>query len=213
MAVSNEPIEQLIHGFANFTHRSYQAGGHYLGLVNRGQSPRILFIACSDSRVDPSLTLDCDPGDLFVVRNVGALVPPCEIDSAYHGTSAALEFAICQLRVEHVVVMGHAQCGGMQALIQADRSEDNAFVHKWVTIAEPAYERARALTGELKGEAVTRCCELEAVKHSLANLRTFPWVRDREKAGYLELHGWYFDMQVGQLLRYDSQSDTFGRLA
>lgn len=212
MAVNNDPINQLIEGFKHFTGRSYREDGPYLGLVNSGQSPRILLIACSDSRVDPSLTLDCDPGDLFVVRNVGALVPPCEIDSAYHGTSAALEFAVCQLGVEHVVVMGHAQCGGMQALVQGDSSA-STFVHKWVTLAEPAYKRARVLTGQSEGDVLIRCCELEAVKQSLANLRTFPWVRDREEESQLKLHGWYFDMQVGQLLEYDSQKDAYVRLA
>lgn len=209
-----DPIKQLIDGFAAFTRRSYRAGNPYMRLVKQGQSPRIALVACSDSRVDPSLTLDCDPGDLFVIRNVGALVPPCEPDGAYHGTSAALEFAVCGLKVEHVVVMGHALCGGMQALVQgqADASS-NGFIHRWVSLAEPALERARELTADAGAEALASCCEQEAVKLSLDNLVTFPWVRERLADGSLELHGWYFDLPAGQLLGYDQESEAFVRLA
>lgn len=208
-----DPIKQLIDGFAAFTRRSYRAGNPYMRLVKQGQSPRIALVACSDSRVDPSLTLDCDPGDLFVIRNVGALVPPCEPDGAYHGTSAALEFAVCGLKVEHIVVMGHALCGGMQALVQGQADASDGFIHRWVSLAKPALERARELHVDGDDEVLASCCEREAVKLSLGNLVTFPWVRERMADGSLELHGWYFDLPAGQLLGYEHESEAFVRLA
>jgi carbonic anhydrase len=210
-----DPIKQLIDGFAAFTRRSYRAGNPYLRLVKQGQSPRIALVACSDSRVDPSLTLDCDPGDLFVIRNVGALVPPCEPDGAYHGTSAALEFAVCALKVEHIVVMGHALCGGMQALVQGDTgtADGGGFIQRWVSLAEPALARAHELHSSGVEEDLASCCEREAVKLSLDNLLTFSWVRESLADGSLELHGWYFDLPAGQLLGYDQEAEGFVRLA
>jgi len=208
-----DPIKQLIDGFAAFTNKRYRSDDPFVGLVESGQSPRIVLVACSDSRVDPSLTLDCDPGDLFVIRNVGALVPPYERDSAYHGTSAALEFAVRNLKVEHVVVMGHALCGGINALVEGRTDDHDGFIRRWVSLAEPALGRAKEQCGGNGKPELARCCELESVKLSLDNLLTFPWLRERVEAGNLRMHGWYFDMPNGQLLGYDAEAGQFGKLA
>jgi len=207
-----DPIQQLIDGFAAFTRRRYQAGGAFKRLVTEGQSPRIALVACSDSRVDPSLTLDCDPGDLFVIRNVAALVPPYQPDEAYHGTSAALEFAVTALEVDHVIVMGHALCGGINALVQSGPQDPESFIGRWVGLARPALERAQGSCNHRDQDGLRRCCELESVRMSRDNLMTFPWIRERVKKGELQLHGWYFDLVAGQLLGLDDKGERFGVL-
>ena len=167
-----------------------------------------MLIACSDSRVDPLRITGAGLGDVFIVRNVANLVPPYAPDRAYHGTSAALEFAVRVLGVVHVVVMGHARCGGSQALLEgsplAGRGDD--FVGAWMAIAEPARERAEKVAPT--GPARQRAREQESIKVSLANLATFPWIRQRVAAGTLRLHGWYYDLDGARLMRLGGQ-DTF----
>jgi carbonic anhydrase len=170
-------------------------------LMTKGQRPKAMMIACSDSRIDPSLKFGVNPGEMFIVRNVANLVPPYEPDNAYHGTSAALEFAVRDLEVEHIIVMGHAKCGGIHALMQYEHRQDD-FISSWMKIAEPAREAALAKTTE--PVAAQRLCEQEAVKTSLVNLLTFPWVNERVKAGKLQLHGWYFDLETATLHVQDS---------
>lgn len=170
-------------------------------LMAKGQKPKAMMIACSDSRIDPSLKFGVSPGELFIVRNVANLVPPYGPDDDYHGTSAAVEFAVLHLQVEHIIVMGHAKCGGIHSLMQHERQHDD-FISSWMKIAEPA--RNFALAKALEPAAAQRTCEQEAVKTSLANLMTFPWLADRVRAGKLELHGWYFDLETATLYVCDS---------
>lgn len=203
-------IRRLLAGFNDFVARRYLEDSFYLKLVEEGQSPEICLIACSDSRVDPSLILGAKPGDLFVVRNVAALVPPYEPDSAYHGTSAALEFAIQGLRVKHVVVMGHERCGGIQALVDGEEKGGD-FIKGWMSLARPALEASKEKFHD--NDEVTRCCEQSAVRLSLENLRTFPWINEAEKQGRVALHGWYFDLRNGQLFALDEQTKNFSRIA
>ncbi|MEJ2059398.1 MAG: carbonic anhydrase [Gammaproteobacteria bacterium] len=204
-----DPIASLIAGFAGLSSRQYRESRKFRQLVERGQSPRIVLVACSDSRVDPSLMLDCNPGDLFVIRNVANLVPPCEESGTYHGTSAALEYAICQLGVEHVIVMGHARCGGIQALIDGP-SDTGGFIGRWVSLAKPALEKTNRQLGPSADPAErAQCCELESIKQSLINLKTFPWIEERLESGRLQLHGWYFDLVEGRLLGHDTADDAF----
>lgn len=205
----SDPIQQLINGFASFSKQRYQRHEPFVRLIAEGQSPRIALVACSDSRVDPSLTLDCDPGDLFVIRNVAALVPPYQPDKSYHGTSAALEFAVKGLKVDHIIVMGHALCGGINALVEGVDDEPEGFINKWVQLATPALERARAHCPSQSRPELNRCCELESVRLSVDNLSTFPWIRERVEGGKLQLHGWYFDLKAGQLLGLDKNADQF----
>jgi carbonic anhydrase len=153
-------------------------------------------------RLDPQLIFGTAPGEIFVVRNVAALVPPYERDSAYHGTSAALEFAVRVLKVEHIIVMGHAQCGGIGALLRGAGEGGADFVRHWMDIATPARDRALMMT-EGDAERAQTLCEHEAVKVSLEHLMTFPWVRERVEGGEMKLHGWYFGIESGELLRLD----------
>jgi carbonic anhydrase len=205
-----EEIQKLIAGFQRFRTRYYQRERHlFEPLVREGQAPKIMVIACCDSRVDPAIITDCDPGDLFVVRNVANLVPPYETGGSYHGTSAALEFAVRGLNVSHVIVLGHAQCGGIRALVEGPGGGNGGeFIAPWMTIAQDAVDKTQGGTREER----LRGAEQAAIGISLANLRTFPWIRERLGAGTLQLHGWYFDINGGELLYCDSENGAFHAL-
>ncbi|MBI3777646.1 MAG: carbonic anhydrase [Gammaproteobacteria bacterium] len=205
-------IADLVAGFQRFRERYFgNERALFDKLIQKGQAPKVMVIACCDARVDPAIVLDCDPGDLFVVRNVANLVPPHETSGHYHGTSAALEFAVTCLQVEHVIVLGHAQCGGIRALLGDIRFEDGAgqFIQPWMTIAREARERVQAQMPSASRESQARACEQAAVRVSLRNLLSFPFVQRRTGAGKLTLHGWYFDLEQGELLRYDAATERF----
>jgi carbonic anhydrase len=189
-------VEKFIEGYRKFRSTYFRENEDFIQeLMAKGQKPTALMIACSDSRIDPSLKFDVAPGEMFIVRNVANLVPPFEQGGKYHGTSAALEFAVRALEVEHVIVMGHARCGGIHSLMNNPRGGD--FVGSWMTIAEDA--RARAVAANLPPAEAQTLCEHEAVKVSLENLLTFPWVKEAVDAGKLKLHGWYFDLGTATL--------------
>ena len=177
-------------------------------LAREGQSPRALVVACVDSRVDPAMIFDVAPGEMLCVRNVANLVPPYAPDAAYHGTSAALEFGVRVLKVPHVIVLGHALCGGVQALLEGAPEKANEFVAPWMQIAEAARVRALRCT---PGEDRQQCCEHEAIKISLANLMTFPWIAESVAAGTLELHGAWFSIRTGELMILQGDG-RFGRV-
>jgi carbonic anhydrase len=190
-------LDRLIAGFRRFRQGYYEQNRVVFdALTYAGQAPRALVIACSDSRVDPQMIFSAAPGELFVVRNVASLVPPYEPDAAYHGTSAAVEFAIRALEVPDVVVMGHAGCGGVAALLrEAESGPVGDFIGPWMSMARPARTRALAAGGD----SIHTACEYETVKLSLANLLTFPWIKERVDAGRLRMHGAYFDIESGGL--------------
>ncbi len=189
-------MQKFLDGYRKFRSSYYRENKELIDdLMTRGQSPSAMMIACSDSRIDPSLKFGVDPGDMFIVRNVANLVPPFAPDTRAHGTSAALEFAVRVLKVPNVIVMGHAKCGGIKALM--DHSENGDFVTSWMEIAEPA--RQKVLAAHLPPAQAQHMCEHEAVKLSLQNLLTFPWVKAAVDAGKLQLHGWYFDLSDGTL--------------
>ena len=202
-------IPRFLAGFKNFQ-RTYFCGDNELfSDLKEAQKPKALVIACSDSRVDPAILTGCEPGDMFVVRNVANLVPPYEKTPGNHGVSAAVEYAVRVLGVEHVIVLGHSCCGGIQALMAPDREALGEFIAPWVSIADAALDEVvRDLRG--KPEPVRqRACEQASILVSLENLLTFPWLRDRVAAGGLYLHGWYFDLDKGELLSYLPQTRTF----
>lgn len=208
-------ILKLLSGYRKFREQ-YFSGDNPLfdRLTHVGQSPKTLIIGCSDSRVDPALISGAEPGDLFVVRNVANMVPPYETGGNYHGVSAAIEFAVVNLKVEHIVILGHRQCGGIRALMSSDdrgQLPDGSlsFVGRWVQIARSAKQRVLQKHGSEDFEAQCRHCEREAILTSIENLRTFPFVREAERDRGLELHGIFFDMEHGDLLEYSSQSQEF----
>lgn len=190
-------MNRLLDGYRRFRtttwpeHRSL-----YERLAAQGQRPRALVIACSDSRADPALIFGAAPGELFVIRNVANLVPPFAPDENYHGTSAALEFAVRQLEVADIVVMGHAMCGGIHALLNGPPDPSFDFVGGWISMARAAADRVLACT---PAEEAQSACEHESVRLTLSNLMTFPWIRDRVRTGGLTLHGAFFDIRTGRL--------------
>jgi carbonic anhydrase len=203
----------LIEGYRRFRAREWRAERDRWAELAEGQSPRVMVIACSDSRVDPSQIFDARPGEMFVVRNVANLVPPFERDKHYHGVSAALEFAVTQLEVEELVVMGHGFCGGCAAALtgQFDDAEhgEGHFIAHWIDMLSGARAAIRERHPELGREAFL-AMELEGVRVSLRNLRSFPWVAERAPAGRLKLHGAYFAIADGILHVCDEASGDFG---
>ncbi|MCH8622728.1 carbonic anhydrase [Undibacterium sp. TS12] len=203
-------IHQFIEGFQRFQSKYFAGQDNLYDKLNNGQNPSTLLIGCCDSRVDPALLLDCDPGDIFVIRNVANLVPPCNEAGHQQGVSAAIQFAVESLQVKRIIVMGHEKCGGIRALMQGyqpTRTID--FIGRWMKIVEPVKQQVmQQLTHCTEAERI-RACELGAMIMSLNNLRSFPWVSEREARGELVLHAWYFDMSNGALLAYSERTDTF----
>ena len=207
-------VQDFIAGFKDFQQDWVGHDAELYEHLKKGQKPRALLIGCSDSRVDPAILTRSAPGDLFVVRNVANLVPPCEHDTAYHGVSAALEYAVCHLRVEHIIVMGHSQCGGIRALMEGTLLEKkDSFIGKWVSLGQKAKDRVLTSLPEKPFDVQVKACERTSVLESLDNLMTFPWVRQRVEEGSLVLHGWYFDIETGTLSGYDPVSRHFELLA
>lgn len=177
--------------------------------LREGQRPSTLLIGCCDSRVDPMLLTGSDPGDMFVVRNIANLVPPCT-PQAPPGVSSAIEFAVCNLEVARVIVLGHANCGGIRQLLSPQKlSDETDFVGRWMQIAEPVAQRVRRELGHRSAAEQHRACELSSILQSLQNLMTYPWIRRRVESGSLNLHGWYFDMESGALMAYSERQQQF----
>jgi carbonic anhydrase len=205
----------LLDGYRRFRAQGWGTQRQRWAELAEGQSPKVMVIACSDSRVDPTIIFDARPGEMFVVRNVANLVPPFEPDNHYHGVSAALEFAVTQLEVEELVVMGHGFCGGCAAALtgQYDDAGHGAghFIAHWIDMLVEARDPIRARHPELGREAFFEM-ELEGVRISLRNLRSFPWVREREQSGRLKLHGAYFAVADGILHVCDEGDGSFAPL-
>lgn len=188
-------MKRLIEGYRRFRAQQWPERRNTFERLAEGQSPRAMVIACSDSRVDPAMIFSAEPGELFILRNVANLVPPYEPDSAFHATSAALEFAVRVLEVKDLIVMGHAPCGGIGVLMRGAPDPAVDFLLPWMRIAEPAKRRVLArASADPQGD-----CEQESVKLSLENLLTFPWIADRVAAGKLILTGSHFDVRSGLL--------------
>jgi len=202
-------IARFLSGFKIFQRTYFCEDNQLFSDLSQAQNPKVLVIACSDSRVDPALLLGVEPGDIFVVRNVANLVPPYETAPGRHGVSAALEYAVKVLEVEHVIVLGHSCCGGIQALMAPDRDALGEFIAPWVTIAESALREVSDKLTHKDEPLRQRACEQASVLVSLENLLTFPWLWERVMKGSVYLHGWYFDMQKGELLSYLPETGTF----
>lgn len=203
-------IHQFIEGFQRFQSKYFAGEKPLYNKLNNGQNPSTLLIGCCDSRVDPALLLDCDPGDIFVIRNVANLVPPCNESGNQQGVSAAIQFAVEALNVKRIIVMGHEKCGGIRALMQGYQpSRKIDFIGRWMRIVEPVKQQVLSQLSQCNSEVQNHACELGAIIMSLNNLRSFPWVAEREQRGEIALHGWYFDMTNGALLAYSDRTDSF----
>ncbi|MBX9863634.1 MAG: carbonic anhydrase [Hyphomicrobium sp.] len=194
--------EVLTDRFRRFKHRHFVPNAdQYEELATYGQDPEVMIISCCDSRVDPETIFTAMPGELFVVRNVANLVPPYETGGRYHGVSTAIEFAVMNLRVKHLIIMGHSGCGGVKAALDQSAAiqTEAMFISRWMSMLDDA--RLRVLSShQMAPTAVkVKMLELEGIKTSIANLRTFPFVKQVEDKGRLSLHGAYFDIASGTL--------------
>ncbi|MDH4184413.1 MAG: carbonic anhydrase [Nitrospinota bacterium] len=206
--------DRFIRGFKTFQKVYFSPDGSRYDSLQQGQSPKTMVIGCSDSRVDPAILTNCEPGDIFTIRNVANLVPPYETKGGYHGVSAAIEFAVCLLGVEHIIVLGHSQCGGAAALLEGRCGcPDGGFISRWMSIAAPALERVLAETPGADKAAQLLALEQSSILLSLDNLRSFPFIAERIAAGKLSLHGWYFDLAAGDLLEYHAEHESFRTLS
>ena len=205
-------LTQLIEGYRRFRENDWAGERERWSELAEGQSPQVMILSCADSRVDPATIFNARPGEIFVARNIAGLAPPYETSSGFHGVSAALEFAVTQIEVGEILVMGHGLCGGCAASLtgQFDHTEpgEGHFIADWVRMLDGARDKVRARHAELDREAFLDM-EREAVKVSLANLRTFPWIAEREQVGTLKLHGAHFAIAEGRLYVLDEAEDSF----
>lgn len=187
-------LKKILAGYQEFR-KHYAEGDQSVmkHLADYGQQPRTMVVSCCDSRVDPAVILQCDPGDLFVVRNVANIVPPYENDDAHHGTSAALEFGIRFLNVKHLILLGHSQCGGIQALVDRKVIEQNDFISNWVSLVEE----------NIQTHNVDTYAKL-ALNRSYENCLNFPWIKERVAAQELDIHQWFFDIKSGEIFAYSA---------
>lgn len=209
---SSPEFDRLLDGYHRFREIGWEPHRERWESLREGQQPDVMIIACSDSRVDPSQIFDVNPGEVFVVRNVAALVPPFETTPGLHGVSAALEFAVQVLEVKEIVVLGHGRCGGCRVALTGELSGsepgEGGFIAGWIKLLDDARAPIAAQFGT-EGRTAEHAMEQAGVKVSLANLRTFPCIRRKEREGALRLRGAIFAITDGVLHLLDEASDTF----
>ena len=209
-------LEFLKEGFKDFKKNYYENDKSYINnLVKSGQKPKFMVIACSDSRVDPAILFQTKPGEVFAVRNVANLVPPYSPDKGHHGVSAAIEFGVLDLKIKHIIILGHAHCGGITTLcnnfnlnIAASPTKNikREFIDSWMNIASPIMDKVNSKDCS---EPLQHFIEKESIKNSIQNLKTFPWVIELVKNKQLNIHGWWFDLQSGNIFSFDEEKDNF----
>lgn len=204
-----EAVTRLSAGFQRFQRQWFCVENNLYADLAEGQNPLALVVACCDSRVDPVQLTDSRPGDLFVIRNVANIVPPYEPDRNYHGVSAALEYAVRYLKVPNIIVMGHAECGGVHTLLDEAPTGQDEFLDVWMQVIHRALDIVNLKLPNASPQERRKACEMWGVRVSMENLFTFPWIRDAKEAGHLAVHGWYFDLGTGELLQWDEATDEF----
>lgn len=202
-----QSLSKILEGYHSFREKYARGDAPIMEKLSfHGQKPKLMIVACCDSRVDPALILQCDPGDLFVVRNVANIVPPYEKDAAHHGTSAALEFGIRFLNVKHLILWGHSQCGGIEALFHhmkgsSSHQNDNDFITPWVSVVKNA-------------DHLKHCNEVDdlaklALNESYSNCLTFPWISEKINNDQLQVHLWFFDVKSGKIFMYCEKDKVY----
>lgn len=194
--------ENLTDRFRRFKHRHFAPNAdQYEELATYGQNPETMVISCCDSRVDPETIFSAMPGELFVARNVANLMPPYEKSGFFHGASAAIEFAVLNLRIKHCIILGHSNCGGIKAALDQSAAiqTEAQFISRWMSMLDDARISVLAAHQQSPAEERMRALEMEGIKTSIKNLRTFPFVKEREEKGKLSLHGAHFDIKTGSL--------------
>lgn len=194
----------LVKGYHRFRDK-YVARSNTLmkKLSEKGQQPEVMVVSCCDSRVDPALLLQCDPGDLFVVRNVANIIPPYENDEAHHGTSAALEFGVCYLNIKDLVILGHSQCAGIQTYLSNEKLDQDDFISNWVNLIKVKQQLTHDATS----------CAKESLVNSYRNCLTFPWIKERIENKQLTIHLWFFEIKEGMIYSYDNATQQFKPLS
>ncbi len=209
-------FQKILNGYQDFRNKYASGDASILKYLSYfGQEPEVMVVACCDSRVDPALILQCEPGDLFVVRNVANIIPPYEKDAGHHGTSAALEFGINFLKVKHLILFGHSQCGGIQALLNNKNNlnspeSTNDFINNWVSIIKK-HPRPSHLSNPDDGptaQEIDQCAKL-ALNESYQNCLGFPWIREKIKLGELIVHRWFFEIETGQIFTYSALTKSY----
>ena len=214
----NKALLKLIAGFRRFKEKYFEPidleNSVYHKLASTGQTPKTMLIGCSDSRVDPAILTGAEPGELFVVRNVANLVPPCETSGVgFHGTSSALEFAVENLKVENIIILGHRQCGGIRALMSTPESQKESFITQWMSIAKDARKYVLLNHSNLSFESQVRMAEMESIKVSVRNTKTFPFIQKAVVERGLNIIGVYFDLEEGELWELDDSTQNFRQLS
>ncbi len=194
-------LQKLLRGYSKFRKKYIDDNCQIMDSLSVGQSPEVMVIACCDSRVDPALLLQCDPGDLFVVRNVANLVPPYAKDTGHHGTSAALEYGVRFLKVKHLVILGHSQCGGIQAMLKGTEGIDTDFIQEWVDIIQDA-----------SGQGTVNDSARRALDISYNNCLQFPWLLQAVQNKELQIHRWFFDISEGTIYTHESDDAPYRAL-
>lgn len=210
--MNNPEILKLVAGFAHFRKKFFAEKNFYEALLKQGQNPKTLIIACSDSRVDPAILSNADPGDIFVVRNVANLVPPYEVGGGKHGVSAAMEFAVRDLKVNNVVILGHSFCGGIRALMTGSHQSSDSFIGAWVKIAQEAKESVLQKYPSASEQQQCHHCEMESIAVSLKNIRSFPFVEKAVQNRAMRIYGIYFDLEQGELFSYNETQKEFRKV-
>ena len=211
--MGRKELTRLFAGFKRFRHKYFEGEDSvYRKLSQSGQTPKTLIIGCCDSRVDPAIISSASPGDLFVIRNVANLVPPFENQGGLHGVSSAIEFAVVNLKVENIVILGHRQCGGIQALMTGVQNPPPSFIAGWMSIAEEAKQTVLKMHSGAEVESLCRHCEMESIRNSMKNLRTFPFIQQAIAERQIKLVGAYFDLEEGTLLALNESSGEFSSL-
>lgn len=202
--------DKLLEGYKRFKDGYYAQNRDKIRELAQDQRPSYVLITCCDARLEPSLIFDTEPGDLFVIRNVANLVPPYEVEGSYHGTSAALQFAITVLEVPEIIVLGHSRCGGIRSLVlDQDKMEKDSFISRWMSIVAPVAKLADP--DKLNDPKTFSQCEQAAVGFSLCNLMTYPWIASRVEAGTLKMNGWHYNIYSGALKKVHDQ-DTISTI-
>lgn len=203
MNSQDDQFAKLISGYSHFRKKYAQGEDSLMRTLEKGQKPKAIVVACCDSRVDPSIILQCDPGDLFIIRNVANIVPPFKKDGQPHFVGAALEFGIRFLNIKHLILLGHSQCGGIKTLLLDEPSRDqNDFLTDYVATVKKAKINAKDVDS----------CAQSAIHVSYENCFTFPWLREKVEKGELFLHQWFFDIKKGEILRYSGQEKAYNPL-
>lgn len=208
-------IDELIQGYKKFKNTKFpKLEGKFGNLVTDGQKPDVLFIGCSDSRVVPDLIVNSKPGDMFILRNIGNFVPPYQNDNDFHGSTAAIEYAVSVLNVKDIIVCGHSHCGACAALYEDLSAEENlVHVRKWLELGKKAIDDSYFTSSKDVQEKILRKTEKQSIKHQLENLLTYPEILRKVNNGELGLHGWFYKIEDGSIEYYDGSDQLFKPVA